>query len=256
MLILGLVVALARISRTPALFPVRLLVGGLRRRAARRPDDPRRLPDRLRRPGADALGPPDRPGRARRHRAHARLLGLRRRGLPGGDRVRAPEPARRRARGRADRGPGDAPRRAAAGGPQRRAAAAQRLHLAAEGRRADLDPRPARGVPGRADRGVLELRLHPARGGRAALPVRDGPARADPRPLGAQAAAMTTVLEVRGVTKAYGERPVLRGIDLAVARARRDRADRGVRARASRRCCAASTCSRRSTTATCCSTAR
>ena len=27
---------------------------------------------------------------------------------------------------------------------------------------------------------------------------------------------MTTVLEVRGVTKAYGERPVLRGIDLAV----------------------------------------
>ena len=27
---------------------------------------------------------------------------------------------------------------------------------------------------------------------------------------------MTTVLEVRGVTKAYAERPVLRGIDLAV----------------------------------------
>ena len=48
-LILGLLVALARISRNPALFPVRLLGGHLRRRPARRADDPRRLPDRLRR---------------------------------------------------------------------------------------------------------------------------------------------------------------------------------------------------------------
>ena len=63
----------------------------------------------------------------------------------------------------------------------------------------------------------VELHLHPAGGGRAAVPVRHRPARPPARPLGAEAAPVTAVLEVRGVTKAYGERAVLRGIDLAVA---------------------------------------
>ena len=47
----------------------------------------------------------------------------------------------------------------------------------------------------------------------AALPVRDDPAGPRRRP---DAAAMTPVLEVQGVTKAYGDVEVLRGIDLAV----------------------------------------
>jgi hypothetical protein len=57
----------------------------------------------------------------------------------------------------------------------------------------------------------------------AALLARDGrfveatAARAAARPLGAAAPAMTAVLDIRGVTKAYGERSVLRGIDLTVA---------------------------------------
>ena len=66
--------------------------------------------------------------------------------------------------------------------------------------------------------------------------------------------AMSAVLELRGVTKAYGDHLVLRGIDLAVGE-HEAIALIGPRARASRRCCAASTCSRRSTTATSCSTA-
>ena len=57
------------------------------------------------------------------------------------------------------------------------------------------------------------------------------------------------------VTKAYGDREVLRGVDLAVE-AHRAIALIGASGSGSRRCCAASTCWRRSTTATSCSTAR
>ena len=119
----------------------------LRRPLPRDPDDPARLPDRLRRPGAAADRAADRPGRARRHRPRALLQRLRRRGLPGRDRLGPPRPARRGARGRPHRGPGDAPRDPAAGGAPGRAAAAQRLRRPAEGRRPGLDPRPPGGLP-------------------------------------------------------------------------------------------------------------
>ena len=65
-LILGLVVALVRTTRAPALFPLRADRGRLHRRLPRRADDPRRLPGRLRRPGARAVRAAERPGRARR----------------------------------------------------------------------------------------------------------------------------------------------------------------------------------------------
>ena len=56
-------------------------------------------------------------------------------------------------------------------------------------------------------------------------------------------------LEVTDLRKSYGDRVVLADIDLTVQPARRGLPDRLVRAPASRRCCAASTCSSRSTTA-------
>ena len=61
-----------------------------------------------------------RSGRARRDRAHPLLQRLRGRGLPGRDPLGPPRPARRRARDRAHRGPGAAPRDPAAGGAPRR----------------------------------------------------------------------------------------------------------------------------------------
>ncbi len=71
-----------------------------------------------------------------------------------------------------------------------------------------------RGVPGRADRRVVELQLHAAAGRGAAVPVRDRAAGADRRPhagrhapgarRGGGRAGVTAVLEVQGVTKAYG----------------------------------------------------
>ena len=72
----------------------------------------------------------------------------------------------------------------------------------------------------------LRLQLHPVPRGRAALPAGDGPARPDRRPPAGEGApapgprrhgvTAAPVLELRGVTKAYGDREVLRGIDLAV----------------------------------------
>ena len=79
-----------------------------------------------------------------------------------GIRLGPPEPARGGAGARAHGVAGAAVRDPAAGGAARRAAAAQRLRRAAEGRRAGLDPRPARGVPACADRRVVELQLHAA----------------------------------------------------------------------------------------------
>ena len=70
------------------------------------------------------------------------------------------------------------------------------------------------------------LQLHAAGRRRAALPVRHDPARAllDRWSAASGAALMSPpVLEVRGVTKAYGDVPVLRGIDLAVESTRPSR---------------------------------
>ena len=81
-LILGLVVALARTARAPALFPAAAARGRLHRRLPRHPDDPARLPDRVRRPGARPRAAlPTEPVGARRHRARPLLRRLRRRGL-------------------------------------------------------------------------------------------------------------------------------------------------------------------------------
>ena len=226
---LGLVVALARISRNPALFPLRLL-------AAVFVDVLRGVPTILvvyligfGVPALMLSGLPTDPvvlGGIALTLAYSRL---RRRGLPRGDRVGPPEPARGRAGGRADREPGAAPRRPAAGGPARRAAAAERLHLAPEGRRAGLDPRPARGVPRRPDRGGVELHLHAAGGRGAALPLRDGAAGPAARPLGAEAPRDDR--RPRGPRRHEGlRRPGGAARDRPRGRrARRGRADRRVR---------------------------
>src|SRR3954452_19012778 len=149
----------------------------LRRRPGWRAGDPRRLPRRLRHPGARAQRPADRPAPARRRRPRAELHGLRGGGLPRGHRLGAPEPAPGGARGRADRRAGAAVRRAAASGAARARPAAQRLHLAAEGRRARGDPRPPGGVPRRADQRVVDVQLHAAARRRAPVSGGDDPAR-------------------------------------------------------------------------------
>ena len=74
----------------------------------------------------------------------------------------------------------------------------------------------------RADRGRDRLQLHAADRRGAALPRGHDPARAAARPLGlrgrrADDTRRRPVLEFRGVTKAFGEREVLHGIDLEVA---------------------------------------
>ena len=214
----------------------------LRRRAARRADDPRRLPDRLRRAGAGAHGLPTERRRARRA---SRWRCATRRTCP---RSTAPASSRStRARRAAALALGLTPRAGAAlrrpapGRPARRPAAAQRLHRAAEGRRAGLDPRPAGGVPGRADlRGLATSTTRRCSPAAAAVPVRDDPADADRRPpAGAQPARARRGAGARPAMSrpssscAASPRPtasheVLRGIDLAVRRARGGRADRRV----------------------------
>ena len=52
------------------------------------------------------------------------------------------------------------------------------------------------------------------------------------------------MIAIRDLHKSFGELEVLKGIDFDVARGRGRLRDRPVRARGSRRCCAASTCSR------------
>ena len=77
-----------------------------------------------------------------------------------------------------------------AGGAARRAAAAQRLHLAAEGRRAGLGPRPAGGVPRRRrSTASSNFNYTPLVAAGAALPVRDDPAGPDRRPHAARGSA-------------------------------------------------------------------
>ena len=67
------------------------------------------------------------------------------------------------------------------------AAAAQRLRRPAEGRRPDLDPRPAGGLPDRPDRPGRDLQLHAADRRRAALPGDHGAAGPGRRPHAAAA---------------------------------------------------------------------
>ena len=102
-LIVGLIVALARITRPPALFPLRLL-------AVVYIDVFRGVPTILvvfligfGVPALELSGLPDRPHRAGRDRAHARLRRLRRRGLPRG--IESVHPSQRAAAlaGRPDR---------------------------------------------------------------------------------------------------------------------------------------------------------
>ncbi len=149
----------------------------LRRRFPRHPDDPAGLPDRLRGPGPAPRRGAERPGRPRRDRPHPLLQRLRRRGLPRRGQLGPPRPARRRPRRRPDREPGDAPRDPAAGDPAGGAAAAERLRRPAEGRRPDLDPRPAGGLPRSADHRGADLQLHAAGRRGAALPGGHHPAR-------------------------------------------------------------------------------
>ncbi len=114
-------------------------------------------------PALQLSGPPTDPVGARRDRAQPLLQRLRGRGLPGRDPLGPPQPARRRAGGRADR-------RAQtmrhvilpAGDAAIAAAAAQRLRLPAKGRRPGLGDRPAGGLPDRPDLPGAELQLHAA----------------------------------------------------------------------------------------------
>jgi hypothetical protein len=141
----------------------------------RHPDDPVRVPDRVRHPGARAVRSAHRPGRAGRDRPDALVLGLRGGGVPGGHRLDSRGAALRRAGAGTDPGAVHAVRGAAAGGEAGGAAAPERLHRAAEGRGARVDPRAARSVPGGADRGVVDVQLHAAGGGGVPVPAGDGP---------------------------------------------------------------------------------
>ena len=176
---------------------------------------------------------PDRPGRARRHRrsrspTRAYVAEVYR----AGHRLGAPEPARRRAR--ASGSPGA--RRCATSSCRRRSGASlppllnDFISLQKDVALVSILG-PARGVPGRADRGVVELQLHAAGGRRAAVPVRDDPAGADRRPHAAR--ARRPAVTRRRSRSAASRRPtasapVLRGIDLAVHEHARGRADRRV----------------------------
>ena len=112
--------------------------------------DPRRVPRRLRPSRAPARGDLEPLElRLRRDGAHARLHGVRDRGLPRRDRVGAPEPADGGALARPLVHAGDAPRRRAAGGAAGGAAAPQRLRRPAEGHGArDRDRRRRGGAAG------------------------------------------------------------------------------------------------------------
>ena len=171
MLVLGLVVALVRTSRAPALFPLRLLGDGLRRPLPRHPDDPARLPDRLRHPGAAA----DRACRPTRSCSagsrstlsySAYVAEVYRAGIASvhrGQRDAALAVGLTEAQALRHVILPQAVRRVGA-------AAAQRLHRPAEGRRPGLDPRPAGGLPASPRSSRRDLQLHAADRRRAALP--------------------------------------------------------------------------------------
>ena len=165
-LILGLAIALVRTSRAPALFPLRLM-------GAVYTDVLRGVPTILLVflvgfgvPALELEGLPTGPvllgGVALALSYSAYVAEVYRAGI---DSIHPSQRAASLALG-LTRVADAAPRRASAGGAARRAAAAQRLHLAAEGRGAGVGPRRHRGVPGRADRRLVDLQLHAAAGRR------------------------------------------------------------------------------------------
>ena len=112
----------------PVFFPLRALAVVYVDLFRERPDDPRHLHPRLRRAGAPAPGSPHRPALLGDRLARPRVLRVRRRGVPSGDRVGAPEPVGGRALARTHARP-DAPlRRRPAGRPARDPAPPERLH--------------------------------------------------------------------------------------------------------------------------------
>ena len=163
-----------------------------------------------------------------------------------------------------------AARGAAAGRAPGHAAAAQRLRRAAEGRRPDLGARrrstrsgPRRSRSRRASTsrrtswpGLLFvlLAIPLDRGSPTAVTLRGARRR---QQSGGAAVSRVPVLDLpRAWSRCSATNVVLRRPRPRRRRAPGGRADRRVRARASRPCCAASTCSRRSTTARSRSTAR
>ena len=162
-LVLGLVVALARVDPRARAVPGTAARGHLHGHVPRRPDDPVRLPDRLRgaRAGAARACPSDPVvlgGAALALSYGAYVAEVYRAGI---DSIHPGQRSAALALGLTP-DPVHPLRRAAPGRAAGRAAAAQRLHRPAEGRGAGLDPGPARGVPGGADRGLVDLQLHAA----------------------------------------------------------------------------------------------
>ena len=121
-LVWGLALAVLRSLPGPGLLPAPAPLGRLHRHLPRDPDDPARLPARLRRARAAARGVPTSAVLLGSRLARARLLGVRRRGLPGRDRLRAPEPGGGGALARAS----TASRRSATSSSRRRSGASSR----------------------------------------------------------------------------------------------------------------------------------
>ena len=134
--------------------------GRLRRPLPRRPDDPGHLHPRVRHSRARAARGADRPALLGRRLPRSRVLGVRVRGLPGGHRVRAPEPSGCRQIARADARTGASLRRHPAGRASCDPAAPERLHRPPEGHGARGASRRRRGVSAVADRGRRVLQLH------------------------------------------------------------------------------------------------
>ena len=181
-LVLGLVIALCRTARAPALFPLKLL-------ATIFTDVFRGIPTILvvyligfGIPALRADRAADRPGRPRRHRTRALLLGLRRRGVPRRHRLGPRQPDRRGARARPE------PRQA-----MRHVVLPQAVRRVLPPLLNDfislqkdvalvsiLGPQEAFRVA-QITAGV-DVQLHAAARSGGAVPVRDDPARPDPRP--------------------------------------------------------------------------
>ena len=139
--LVAMLIAVARTLRGPVFFPLRAL-------AAAYIDFFRGLPLIINLmivgpgcPGAPAPGRDRRPGAARRHRADAHVLGVRRRGVPRRHRVRAPVAARGGTLAGPHQPAGAAACRAPPGGTPPGAAPPQRPRVAAEGHRSGLDRR-------------------------------------------------------------------------------------------------------------------
>ena len=261
-LVLGLVSPSCAACPAPSLAPIRLLATAYVDLFRALPGHPRDLHARLRRSRPSGLeGVPDRRVLLGARRAHAPVLGVRLGGLPGGHRFDPPEPGRRGPVARAEPAPGDALRRRAAGRPAGDPAAAQRLHRPPEGHGAGQRPRRGGDLPGRPDPPVGDVQPHALRHHRdrssslLTIPmarfvdwlVRREQRRARRRGAPDDDGPPGSALRIEGLHKSFGRLEVLRGHRPRRRRARGRLPDRRVGLAASRRCCAASTCSSRST---------